>query len=224
MKFSLFTLFFLSLGLIIGCQKQQLKKPSKASFTFNSNKNDTQQEIIHVKQIDYQINGFEIIGERKEGASINFVRDLDLAIDFNDQSVISSLNFDIPQGDYTQLYFNVKSNVNSIFNLSVRGKYKLIQGPTVDVVFEINKDMVFSFLLNNIELDKKSPKTFELFYDVKSWFSYLTESDLDNAALITYNNGLGLGNSTILINESNNTNLYNNVLNHMFISNQVIVK
>lgn len=111
MKFSLFTLFFLSLGLIIGCQKQQLKKPTKASFTFNSNKNDTQQDIIQIKQVDYQINEFEIIGERKEGASINFVRDLDLAIGFNDQSVISSLNFDIPQG-YTHQEISEKLDIS----------------------------------------------------------------------------------------------------------------
>jgi hypothetical protein len=224
MKLSFFILSFLAILIMGGCQKQQLKKPTKASFIFNSNKNETQQDIIHIKQVDYHINEFEIIGFRKKGADIDFVRDINLAIDFNDQSVVPSLNFDIPQGDYSQLFFNAKSSLSSDYNLSVKGQYKLTQGPTVDVIFEIKKDLAFSFLLNEIELSKKTPTTFELFYDIKSWFSNLTANDLDNATLITYNNSLGLGNSTILINDSNNLNLYNNVLDHMFLSNKAIVK
>lgn len=214
MKFKILFLFSLLLSLN-ACQKNKLKKPTKVSFSFDA-KTDNSGEI-NIQESNLSLKKLNIQGKRTEGADIDFKRELISLIDLtlDGSTTYSELNFDIPQGNYTMFNIDLTST-----DIQLNGKYKLSNGPIVSVIFELFEEKMFSTLAtinsqNDIILDKKVDRNVNITFDFGFWLSGLTAADLDNADLIIENSGQGLGNSTILINSTNNVGLYNSMLNRI---------
>ena len=226
MKTKIF-IFCLLIVTITACKKAELKKPTtlNVQFGINSNKNNANGVKFNSAELTIQI--FSITGKRIEGDNIDFNRVLDspLEIDLDGQTNIDELQFDIPQGDYTELNIEFNSLSSSFF-----GKYKLSNGPLVDVVFELTNQHLFTILCDDnnqtdlIQLDKNLERTVCVILNSKSWFNSISGAQLDDADLTIGNNGVGIGNSTILINPSNNIFLYNSIVENIALSNKASFK
>ncbi len=213
--------------LLMSCKKMALKQPVETDITFSTIIDESETSLINIQHSKMFVDKVRLIGTRIEGPSIDFERlyNEPIDIDFDGVTAIKDLDFDLPQGDYTSLKFQLGTQSNSVFNFSTMGKYKLSSGPAVDVVFELNADEMFELeVAQEFELDKKEPVIFDMQLNLMHWMDALTTTDLDNADLITYNSGLGLGNSTILINSSNNTELYQKIIDRISGQNQVEIK
>jgi len=199
---------------ILSCEKDELKKPTKDKFEFNTDQSLSTE--IEINTIKFTLSELNILGKRVEGNPIDFKRELSTALQLNLTGISQEeLDFDIPQGEYTELLITFKNELNSTTpSILINGSYKLTQGPNVDVVVELNLEHIFSILTNlngqnSVTLKKSNQKTIMITLNYGYWLSSISSSDLDNADLIIGNSGQGLGNSTILINSTNNINLFN---------------
>ena len=226
MKVKIIILFSLLISLT-ACKKAELKKPTtlKTQFAINSDKSNFNR--IKFNSAEMTLQNFTITGKRIAGDNINFTRTLEtpLNIDFDGITNIDELQFDIPQGDYTELMVNFDA-ITSTYT----GKYKPDNGPTINVVCGLESSYHFSIICeeNNqvelIKLDKKIDKTVCVVLNPMNWFETISIAELDNADLISGNNGQGLGNSTILINSTNNTPIYNSILDNISLGNSASFK
>lgn len=214
MKYYLLTI--LSIGLILSsCKKANLKKPSQIDVIVNTDTTESHSNSVNYKSTEFLIQTFTIKGDRVEGESIDFARTLNEPVMITGEtSEIEELKFDIPQGQYSELSIIIETT-EAKFN----SKYKLSNGPTVDVIFEIENPTLFSINCNNqedyITLDTKIANILNIQLNPIHWLNSLTNDQLDNADLTIGNSGVGLGNNTVLINSSNNISLYTNILNEI---------
>lgn len=221
MKTTIFIFFSVFLGLV-SCKKAELKKPTTVSTVFGINTDDNETIDLEFETADLTLQNFRITGKRIDGPNIDFNRILDnsLNIDLDGTTSINELEFDIPQGEYTELIIEFNSTSSSY-----SGEYKLSNGPKVDVIFELSDTHLFQIICeyNNqtdlIELDKNVNRIIDIELNCKNWFNSLSSSQLDNADL-TNNNNNGLGNSSIIINSSNNISLYNIILTNITLGNK----
>jgi hypothetical protein len=226
MRVKLIYVIIFVLSVFISCQKQKLKQPVETQVKFSIVKNESSSNLVKIKNGILIINNFIFKGQRVKGIPFDFKRSFDngLTIDFTNKS-IEKLKFDIPQGDYTNLDFTLNTP-DKIKGLQIFGDYKLSQGPNVEVILEIEQQLVFNLktlIKDFIEFKKGNPKTITLNFNADYWFETLTENDLDNATLTTNNNGVGLGNSTIFISSTQNTNLYQIILSRILLHNNAMV-
>ena len=207
----------LLLGLILSvlsCEKNELKKPTKITFEFNTDQSIS--IVIDINTIEFTLSELNISGKRIKGDPINFTRSLTTPLQLNLNGVSQpELDFDIPQGDYTELLVSFKNETNNTTpSIFINGNYKLTLGPIVDVIIELNSEHIFSVPTNfngknSITLEKSTKKKIITTLNYGYWLSSISSTDLDNADLTIGNSGQGLGNSTILINSTNNIDLFN---------------
>jgi hypothetical protein len=212
--------------LIFSCKKAELKKPTEVNFTFDLNKNFTPASTIKMISGDINFIDFSITGDRVEGQDISFSRSFQsgLYIDLNGSGEIAEMDFDIPQGEYTDLNvsFNIASDQNNLA-LSLDGTYKITQGPVVALRFEYDGGNSFSIsgegntagqsIIMDADLGKKGRIKFDPIY----WFGSLTANQMDNATIIPMQ-----GQDMILLSSTSNVSLYEIVLNRISSSNTAI--
>lgn len=216
MKYYLLTI--LSIGLILSsCKKANLKKPTQIDVIINTNTSEPLSNSLNYKSSEFLIQTFTIKGDRVEGESIDFARNLDEPAMVTEETLeIEELKFEIPQGEYTDILI-----ILELSEAKFNSQYKLSNGPTVNVIFEIENPTLFSIncsfdsQANYITLDTKIANVMNIQLNPIHWLNSLTNDQLDNADLTVGNSGVGLGNSTILINSSNNVSLYTNIVNHI---------
>ena len=226
--------FILAFILILpSCNKIDLKKPTSVNVKFDISTATQQTNSIVIKDSELTLQNFNISGERIEGEGIDFTRELSepLIIDLDGETLVDELYFDLPQGEYTELiveFENIEGNEES--SLTILGKYKLSFGPNVDVIFELEEEQLFTLYCEDLNqsdllvLYKNIEQTISIELDVIYWLNSITDTDLDNATITPGNNGNGLGNSTIFINQTNNVSLYNKVVNRITQGNKAILK
>jgi hypothetical protein len=232
MKLNLIAILSLSL-LIISCNKSDLKKPTSVNIEFNTNTSTIATNNINLESSEITIQEFFIRGKRVKGENINFTKHLQspLNIDLEGNKTIDELFFNIPQGNYTELSVEFENILTTIEpSIIIEGNYKLTSGPIVDVIFEMSQ--VQEFTLNCdfknqsdiIILDKNIEQNISIELSPVTWLNSITNSELENAVLTIGNNGNGLGNSTIFLNETNNVSLYNKIVVDMTNGNKAIFK
>lgn len=205
--------------LFAGCKKNELKIPTDVTFKIDINRNISQEGHLVFTEGKMTIQDFSVEGDRKEGESISFSKSFPqgLNINFSPTINISELDFDIPQGDYSELVISFSTKYNSDnSNLSVRGRYTNASGVQTPLLYEFNDDDNISIEgedkedESTIVLDKDTPVSALVKFDPIYWFATVSNNLLDNAELVDVD-----GVQTILVNSSTNEDIYDKVVDRM---------
>lgn len=204
---------------IVGCGKNELKKPTDVTFTMDINRDLSQQGHLVFTEGNILIKDFSVEGDRKEGESISFSKSFPegLNINFSSSNSISELDFDIPQGDYYELVISFSLKYNSgNSNLSVKGVYTNSAGVSIPLLYEFRDDDNISIVGEDDEgnatiiLNKDVPVNSLIKFDPVYWFASVSNNLFDNATTVNLN-----GTQTILVNSSSNEQIYDLVVDRM---------
>ena len=209
--------------VLSSCKKAELKKPTEVQFTIDLNKNESQN--LNLKFVSGQINlgKFNLSGDRIEGDDVAFERPFfqGLSTDMNGSAEIDELNYDMPQGEYTQIKIDLSINESGTEpSLVLEGTYKPTSGPTLGVDFEFYGNQEIEIIGHDINgqstivMDKKLGKKVDINFNPNYWFELITINQLDNADVINTQ-----GQDKILINPSNNSGIYSAVVSRIGMAN-----
>lgn len=196
---------------LLGCEKYQLKQPTEVSFKIDINRSSAQSGNLVFDSGTIILSNFKVDGERQEGDPISFIKNFPggKLANFSPSANISELDFDIPQGVYTDLRIRFSIETIEGKSIVVNGTYTNLVGTDIPVVFEFGSSETFEIESEDssnsgvIVLDKDQPSNALIELDPVFWFDILSINQLENANLTTID-----GVSTMLINEESNENLY----------------
>jgi hypothetical protein len=218
MKSRIVIVLFLSL-VLVGCKKNQLKKPTDVSFKMDVDRTPSPQGHLEFNDGSIFISEFDVEGTRKEGEPIAFNKTFSqgLSISFDPNQNIPELVFDIPQGDYEELVITFSTKYNGgNSNLSVSGTYTNGIGTSYPLLYEFKDEDEISIIGEDDEgdativLDKDISASALIQFDPVYWFGMVSNNLLDNADLVNVG-----GQQTILINSSTNEDIYDLVVDRM---------
>lgn len=211
--------YILLFFVLIGCKKNELKKPTDVSFKMDINRNANNQGYLVFNSGSVLLADFIIEGERLEGEDVDFSKSFPqgLSIEMNENIAIPELIFDIPQGNYTSLVvaFNTFDD-NGDVTILIDGTYTNQSGVNIPVRFEFMSSEYFSVVgedddgFSTIILEKDISAISLIKFDPIYWFSIVSSNMFDNATLADVN-----GQQTILINENVNSDIYDIVVDRL---------
>lgn len=202
-------LIFLTLQ---GCKKDDLKLPTDVSFKMDINRNPSSTGHLVFNNGSILLAAFDIEGTRQEGDPIAFSKSFPqgLSINFSPTNNISELFFTIPQGVYTDLDISFETfDDNGGITILVEGQYTNQSSVTFPLRFEFLSSEYFSINgksgsgSGTIVLNKDTPMSSFVKLDPIYWFGTISNNMFNNADLVNIG-----GQMTILINESNNSDIY----------------
>lgn len=218
MKFSFKVLF---IGLILfafSCKKNMLKKPTDVSVKMDINRSTSSNGRYSFSSGTINLASFSVDGERVEGDNIYFENEFPngLLINFSSNK-IAELNYDIPQGSYERLEiaFETFDDISDI-TIVINGIYKNNSNVSIPIKFEFMSSEYFSIVSEdysgstNIILDKDTPANALIQFNPLYWFDIVPLNLMENADLVNVS-----GTQTILINDSENDNIYSLIVNRI---------
>lgn len=220
-------LFAMLIGICISCKKSELKKPTELRFTVGLDKT-AQSGSLKFNSGNITFGKFGVTGNRIEGEDIDFERVFTAGLDsdLNGSAELSDLDFNLPQGSYTDL--KVKFNIKEIDNepsLVLNGTYVPTGGPAKGVEFRYTGNQEFNITaveesgLTPITLDKNIDRKAKIEFDPKYWFETITDDQLNNATVTS-----AQGQDKIIISSDQNANLYSIIAPRISMSNTVTLK
>lgn len=212
MSRNLYLLCIVLLGGMTSCNKEQnqWKQPVELDIKIDVNREASQTLVFNSGEV--VIAAFEIEGDRIQAESISFSKEFaqGLRVPFDPLSLVSELDFDIPQGTYTAIAISFETyDDSSRPSLIVEGTYTNSSGTIIPLRFEFRSNESFSLVaeddagINTIVLNKDVPKKGSIRFDPIFWFATIAVHQLDNATLTTLN-----GVQTLFINEQVNASIY----------------
>lgn len=215
--------FYIKLLIAVGivfstfCKKKEdkWKIPTSVKFKMDINRATTLGNNLSFNGGNIVVGEFRFDGKRDQGGDVGFTKTYSgLNIPFTPNNTVSEWNFDIPQGSYSEIKitYNTFGNSGDI-QIVVTGNYtNTINSAIYPVIFQIEQNESYSIISNTpsgssqIVLDKNTEAIASLEMDPVYWFQVVTTTMLDNAILTVMG-----GNSTILINNVTNSNIYDAV-------------
>ncbi len=212
-------LLVIALTTLSACRRNQLKKPTDVSFRMDINRAQSQQGHLIFNSGFIIINDFSIEGTRKEGDPISFSRSFTngLNINFNSNNTVEALDFDIPQGDYTEIEIELTTRYNNGNpNVEVKGTYTNTMGTSYPLIYQFKDDDNIALEAeaeggaSSIILDSKVPTSSLMLLDPVFWFATVSNNLFDSASLVNVD-----GVPTILVNSNTNEDIYDIVVDRM---------
>lgn len=209
-------IFIFSLFIVTACNKW--KKPSDVKFHVDIDKTSTLGGQLNFTGGTFVLEYFDFEGERKKGDDVYFTKDFEsgLSIPFNGSQSVSELEFMIPQGEYERIDVGMRTfDDNNTICILVEGIYTYSGGGSIPFRFEFEESEQFKIRAENdnggniiLDTDVSSPAKIVL--DPGHWFEVVPVSFFENAD--TFNVS---GTNTIVINKTDNDNIYNLVVDRI---------
>lgn len=210
-----FILIILILAFSWGCGKKELNEPTDVDITIDINRSPSSEGHLQFHDGYIRLASFSVEGVRQEGAEVELSKEFESGNlhYFSPSNPVSNLNIEIPQGNYTDLNiaFNTFDDTDDP-TILVEGTYTNESNQNFPIIFEFLSSEYFSINSESddsnsvIELDKDIYSSAFITLDPIYWFDLISTNAWDNADLVEIN-----GDMTILINESNNSAIYDNV-------------
>jgi hypothetical protein len=194
------------------CKKSELKKPADVSVKMDINRQQSTSGDLVFTAGYIRLADFSVEGTRQEGAPVEMSKEFPSGevITFSPTDFISALYLDIPQGNYTDLDISFNTfDDNDQPTIQVEGTYTNQSSQSFPVIFEFESSESFSINGESetaepiIVLDKNVPAVSFIQFDPVYWFDIVTTNQWNNADLVDIG-----GTMTILINDSENENIY----------------
>lgn len=208
-------IFTLILAAFWSCRKKELNEPTHVDITVDINRSLSSEGHLQFNNGYIRLASFSVEGVRQEGPEVELSKEFETGNlhYFSSSNPVSNLELDIPQGNYTDLdiSFNTFDDTDDP-TIMVKGTYINQSSQSFPVQFEFLSSEYFSINSESddgssvIELDKDIYSSALITLDPIYWFDLISTSAWDNADLVEIN-----GVMTILINESNNSAIYDNV-------------
>lgn len=220
----IFSILFVLL-FAVGCQKNELKKPTEVGFKCDINRNVSNDGKLVFTSGTINFAAFDVEGERVKGDDISFSREFPngLLINFDPNNFISEFDYDIPQGVYNRIAISFETfDDNSDITIVCNGSYTNNSSVILPIRFEFMSSEYFSIEAEDysnspeIVLDKDTPANAFIKFNPIYWFDIVPTSLMENADLVNVN-----GTPTILINDSENDNIYEMVVERIDESTEV---
>lgn len=208
----------------MGSCNRKWKKTAPAGFSIQLEKSSAGNNFLSFQSGTIYLDKFGIEGDRKQGDNVLFEDEFESSSQINvSTSVITpALSYDIPQGTYTELRMDIRIRENNGGNsIILNGMYD--NGSVLTpVLFEFSDKVDIRVFASSsggseITLMEDEQTTATITFGIISWFGTVTTNMLDNASLTDIG-----GVMTIVINESENNNIYDVVVNRIGLSETVI--
>lgn len=140
-------------------------------------------------------------GDRVDnGQSISITHEQIATIDFATSTVSPAVVVEIPAGEYQSIYLGIEiQDEGSTPSVVIEGTYTNSNDVTTPIRFEFNSGEVFEAQAASATLNANQNVVAKITFDPQYWFSTITATQLDNAAIVD---------GKILINATNNTAIY----------------
>lgn len=192
-----FLLFLFVLFLTVGCDKEDaFKNPTSVAFNMGMDP----QGINPSDDLTFSdgyiiIHKFSVIGERAEGEDFEFSRTFPngLKIPFYNNLTFEDLNFELPQGAYTQLKVRFETANSSTPSLFIEGNYDynnpLKPSSTVHLAWNMTKTFEAIVLSptgsNAFVLSETKEELPQITFYPKRWFANVSVLMIENASFVT---------------------------------------
>jgi hypothetical protein len=207
-------LLVLTVLSLSACQRKW-KKTAPATFIVEVHKVQNSPSITITNGMMI-LDKFEFEGKRKQGNDVFFTNEtVGLSrVDLGTSAFLSPLNYDIPQGTYTEIRCRLRFNSedSSIPSVKIEGTFLNSLNQPIPFIFETEDHVPVEITLSGIEQVFVEEETIlpVFHFNANQWFSALTNNQLETADTELVNNL-----PTILINEDSNTDLYELVISRI---------
>ncbi len=208
-----YVLLFIVVGLVGACNKY--KKPTVVSFVAQQRTAVVLQDRIQIQQGVFRLVEFEFDGKRKKGDDVEIERywTNGLELQLNSSTLLSELQFQIPQGVFDS--YEVELKVDQIGNdaaIELSGVYINNAGNEVPFQLNIQEKQVFELKGKDPEghdmvLDAEVATTSIIRFDVAYWLDFLSINQMESANLEYIN-----GQYVLLIDQDHNSSLYEQIV------------
>ncbi len=211
----------LSAFLLVGCDKDELKKPTRVRIRFkvddqvtapsgNNGQGNAAPFSLKVNGGTISIDRIRIKGERKGAENVDFAREDEIDIPIEKGTAEERTYFELPQGTYQDLSISLR--LQGAPAISCKGE-RIEKAPNKATSFHLSvkeKRTVKSSVVSkgSVELDKDRPRTIEVELKVGEWFQGIPEQLWKNAAVDQGPNGK----ERIMIQKGENTSIHDKVL------------
>ncbi|CAA6819126.1 MAG: Unknown protein [uncultured Aureispira sp.] len=192
-----FAVFLCALFLITGCDKEDtFKNPADVGFNVGMNP----QGIAPSDDLTFFdgyviLHRFTLIGKRAVGEDFEFSRTFPngLKVPFYNNLTFEDLNFELPQGTYTNLTVRFETRSSSLPGVFVEGNYDynnpLKPSSTVHLAWNAAKTFEVAVQRptgsNDFVLSETKQELAQIIFQPKRWFVNVTELMLENASFVT---------------------------------------
>ncbi len=219
--------FLIILFVFTACNKKNIwKEPTDVGFKINIKKTDIIDKRFNFTDGTIIIAEFEFEGEREQADDVYFSKSFPggLNIDFDPDTPIPELDFDIPQGTYTgiSVAFDTFDDLG-YNNIVVNGTYTNPEGEKLPLRFEFRSGEYFVITAEDysgnsqIILDADIPASATIVLNPVYWFQKISSSLMNDAVLTEIN-----GKETILINDTVNENIFDIVADRLDESTETV--
>lgn len=225
MKKLTFILLSIAIFCFFSCGKKW-KKPTETSFKFQLNSNSNS-GLVKFTSGFLTLNKISFNGDRKQGQNhIELDQSFSSNLQVNlSQSITSSgIKFDIPQGTYSKMEIKMETDGDQTgASLLILGYYVNTINDTIALRFEFPADDAIQIQAKNssggneIVLVEDCPVFPNVILNPNYWFSTVTQSELDSAT-----QNIILGVPTIVINDSDNSDIYELVVDRLKDGNEIV--
>lgn len=209
------TLIIAVISLTLCACQRKWKKTAPSIFSVNVHKVQAVPAITITNGI-IVVDKFEFEGKRKQGNDVYFNSESEnlTRIDLGTSAFLSPLNYDIPQGTYTEIRCKLrfKSDDSNIPSLRIEGTFLNSSSQVIPFIFETEDHIPVEITSTGIEETFVEGNEINpiIHLNVNQWFSAITNNQLDSADTTLVNNT-----PTILLNEDNNSDLYELVISRI---------
>lgn len=212
---------------VFACNKvNQWKQPVKVCFNIDLAEEAAVSGTLSFNSGYLNIGSFIFNGKREQGADVYFTKSFNpqFSLILND-SPVNEMSFDLPQGVYSSIDVEVLSGNNNSPHLVVSGIFSDGISSSVPLRFEYNE--IDTFIIEgedefgdkeNIDLAENSEFKSEIWMNPSDWFNSVSVSALKDADLVTFE-----GEKILLINSSNNTQIYKTVCDALSDDKQIAI-
>lgn len=209
------TTIVIVLSLLLTACQRKWKKTAPSIFSVNVHKVQDVPSITITNGI-IVVDKFEFEGKRKQGNDVYFNSESEnlTRIDIGTSAFLSPLNYDIPQGTYTEIRCKLrfKSDDSNTPSLRIEGTFLNSSSQVIPFIFETADHIPIEIAATGIEEtfieDNEIRPVIHL--NVNQWFSAITNNQLENADTTIVNSV-----PTILLDEDNNSDLYELVISRI---------
>jgi hypothetical protein len=222
-------LFALLVAIVhFGCLRDNLNQPTTTNFGFKVESQEP--EFITITEGSVLISEIGFKGKRSKGAQVQFVDYYTKAkkVEFNNQSK-NQFSYEIPQGNYTDIELSLtisksaKEQEESLVVLQLKGQYKTNNGEKIPLQVDfremqkITKKAVSTRKDSNIVLYALEVTQVDIRINSNKLFKTIDRFRLENANRTVKNEK-----EQIVIDETNNENIFKELVKNIDSSVQVI--
>ena len=195
------------------------KKPTEVDFRFEVIKSASNLDYLEFNSGEISIDHFSFEGKRKQGEDVVFENDLaDNYVDVDANTVAQPVQYDIPQGTYTDIKVNIriKATATSDDAIVLNGTYFGDNDQIVTVIFRFGEDVNIATKAkpkdggSNIVLVADQFKEVVITIDLTHWFNIISDAMLEGADYFEIDDSW-----TILIDEVHNNHLYELIISRL---------